>query len=102
MPNGKNSSKQKKILKFFLKLFVLSYLTLLSFQTCCHVLNNLKKEKELNSLKQDLNNKVFDNEKLKQQIKAGFSDELVRQKARDELNMVGPYERVFLEVATEN
>lgn len=102
MPNGKNNFKQKKILKFLLKLFVLSYFTFLSFQACCYIINNLKKEKELDSLKRNLNSKVYDNEKLKQQIETGFTDELIQQKARDELNMVGPYERVFLEVATDD
>ena len=97
----KNKIKRNKIFKIIFKLLIVFYLILISTKFTSTILSNFKKETELTNLKNELSNKINENQKIQHQLNVGITDDYALARARNELNFVDPLERIFFDVTVE-
>ncbi len=89
-----NHNRRKKLKKFLIILMFL-YFIIISIKLSIIIYDNFKKNETLKTLITKLNDEISLNNKLQSQIQLGLTDEFVSEKARNELNMTVPFERVF-------
>lgn len=90
--------KVKKKRRWILNLSILLILFILIFQLIVIQINILDKKNELSSLQEELSSLQSQNDSLQSQIDNGLSDSYIENVAREKLNYVSPFERIFIDI----
>ncbi len=95
----KNSKKRKFKIKGILIMCFIMYAAyaLINQQLMIHKLSKVQEQKM-----EQINNVISDNEKLKQMIKTSNSDEYIERMAREQLGLVKPGEKVYIDTNTQD
>lgn len=93
--------RKKKRRKIFFKLVLIFFICVIVFKLVMIQINISKKQRELNELNQKVSYQTEQNDILKQQINSGITDEYIEKVAREKLNLVSPFERIFVDVTRE-
>lgn len=90
----KNSKKKKfKIKGIFIMCFIIyAVYALANQQLMIYKLSKVQEQKA-----QEINSVIEDNEKLKQMIKTSNSDEYIERMAREQLGLVKPGEKIYID-----
>lgn len=96
----KSNFKKNIFIKKILKLIIIVFFLLVSIKIYLTFIKNLKSEEELQNLNKKLSEIIAENNQLEQQINIGLTDEFVEKKARYNLGMIAPGERVFFNITT--
>ncbi len=90
-----------RLIKILIKILI-SFLILVFLFKLINIQNkNIKKQKELEEYEKKVSDRIKENEKIKQEIEKGMSDEYKEQYAREELNMAKAGERIIFDVTKE-